>query len=617
MTAGANVASKRTGPGSVIAGKYRLEHPIGSGGMATVWKAVHTTLNRAVAVKFLHLHGKDPEQAKARFFREAKVAAAIRHRAVVDIIDFGTADDGEPYMVMEFIEGQTLGARFADETNPLSVPELVSICARLLSGLSAVHEAGIVHRDLKPDNIVLVRDGEVLHPKLLDFGISRSVGTIEGLRSVLETRENVIVGTPRYLSPEAARGRGDLDHRSDIYGVGVILYEGLTGQPPFDAKLVGDLITLITSSDPTPVSAIRPDLGHGLPEVVAKAMFRDRERRFQSAKEMRTELLAAARETAANIAEVANSGLPVSPSDYPLPEPRDILMAALEAQEPGDESPLDLKSVLATPKLPVEFSGRATVPAKRPQLANVPPGTSVNEESDTDRDALGPFGDGSESPQVAQPVIAHSQKHWRRVSLMAATASVLAASLAVMTGALPSFDDGAEASVTANAPANASRAATDSAGPTNGIHETAVHEKPDLEEGTTEREPSPTPPVNGFGPMIEETHAPATPLEQADTVEADVAPTPDTITITLRGLPRRAKVWVDGEPQVGTEISLPRSDEEHVLEVQAPGLMPWEATHVATENAVFVVQQAKRRTRRLRRVRPAMFRTKVYRDPGF
>ncbi|HEX2676992.1 MAG TPA: serine/threonine-protein kinase, partial [Polyangiales bacterium] len=180
----------------VIAGRYRLESLVGEGGMASVWRAKDLTLARPVAVKLLYARDeRDHDVLIARFLREARIAASVQHRNVIHIVDFGTTDEGQPFMVMELLEGESLGDRLHRERK-LPLAEAVHIASMTLRGLSAVHEAGIIHRDLKPDNIFLKEEGGVVYPKILDFGISRSVEPSSGRRSALTTREGIIVGTP-------------------------------------------------------------------------------------------------------------------------------------------------------------------------------------------------------------------------------------------------------------------------------------------------------------------------------------------------------------------------------------------------------------------------------------
>lgn len=304
--------------GTVVGGRYRLIRQVGEGGMATIWKAEHLTLHSPVAVKFLHTGGRHSNETTQRFMREARAAAHVRHRNVIEITDFGLTDDNLPYMVMEYLHGRSLADLMED--NPTLEPEeAVRIVSLTLRGLAAAHDAGIVHRDLKPENIFLVEDADGVFPKLLDFGVARRLGLASDI-----TQEGALIGTPDYMSPEQARGDRDIDRRTDIYSMGVILYETITGRLPFEAERLGDIIRKITTETPPTVHQLRPDLPEALSDVVAKAMSRDREERYPDARQMRYALIDAA--------EVygfrhTNSAL-ISVSELPPPP---------TADEPGQE----------------------------------------------------------------------------------------------------------------------------------------------------------------------------------------------------------------------------------------------------------------------------------------
>jgi serine/threonine protein kinase len=306
--------------GEIIGGRYRLDRLIGKGGMSSVWGGVHLALDRRVAVKFLHVRNDDDTEALcSQFLREARIAAAVRHRNVVDVLDFGTTDHGVPFMVMEVLEGETLGSRLG-RSPPLAVNELIDIINLTLRGLTAVHDSGIVHRDLKPENIFLQSDASGKYPKIFDFGISRCLD-LSGPRSALTTKEGLLVGTPHYMSPEQVRGMFDIDQRTDIYSMGVILYEALTGRLPFDAQNIADLIIMIIQTTAPPVFELRPEVGREISDVVSRAMHRNREARFANAREMQTSLLRAAERRFGAI------GRPISVM------PRPSRLSAAEARE--------------------------------------------------------------------------------------------------------------------------------------------------------------------------------------------------------------------------------------------------------------------------------------------
>lgn len=289
--------------GRVIGGKYRLRREIGKGAMGSVWAAVHESLGRSVAVKFLRPTGVNPETAAARFVAEARMAAAVKHRFVVDIFDFGITEDGKSYMVLELLEGEELGERMYYGP-PLLVSDAIRFVGKCLSGLEAVHQAGIVHRDLKPENIFIIREAEDIFPTLLDFGISKMSGgelstgvslrppRMGGARPVRLTMPGTVIGTPWYMAPEQLRGLSSIDARADIFAMAVILWEWVTGRVPYDHDNIGDLYMNMVRGGPPDLYSVRPDLGRGLSEVLSKAMATRPGDRFQNAREMRLALMA-------------------------------------------------------------------------------------------------------------------------------------------------------------------------------------------------------------------------------------------------------------------------------------------------------------------------------------
>lgn len=330
--------------GMVVADRYRLDRKIGTGGSATVWAATHLTLNRPIAIKFMEVVGPQRDAIHQRFLREARIAAAVRHRNVIEVIDFGKSAEGLPYMAMELLEGQTLGERM-ESGELIPVHNVVRIMARVLSGLGAAHDAGLVHRDVKPENIFLCEDADGVYPKLLDFGISRALDRTSEIESVLDTIENVIVGTPDYMSPEQTRGLTTIDHRSDLWSAGVMLYELLTGELPFEGVSVGDLLIQIATAEPLAFASLRPDLAGPLDELIMRALSKRPADRFENAREMRTSLLSAVARTAADI-HAADGSARLEADTYETPLAVDLLEAVEDTREPGDSGMVDFSEHL-------------------------------------------------------------------------------------------------------------------------------------------------------------------------------------------------------------------------------------------------------------------------------
>ena len=234
--------------GTVVQGRYRLTEMLGQGGMGVVFKAEHVALGKRVAVKFLRGHlAEDPTVIK-RFQREAWAASEIHHPGIVDVIDFGEDPVHGVFYAMEFVDGPSLTGMIAEQA-PMPFALVAGIGAVLADALDAAHIQGVVHRDLKPDNIIIERvEGRPMQPKILDFGIAAITNSTEGARL---TRTGSMVGTPQYVSPEQAMGL-TVEASSDIYTLGLILYEMLTGSPPFEAGDTLSLLEMHRSAIPLP-----------------------------------------------------------------------------------------------------------------------------------------------------------------------------------------------------------------------------------------------------------------------------------------------------------------------------------------------------------------------------
>ena len=270
--------------GTIIGGKYRLEKQLGEGGMGMVYAATQVGLNRKCAVKLLHESLSKDGQLVARFKREAEVAASIGHPNIVQVTDFGFEGD-RVFLVMDLLKGMPL-ADAIEQQAPLAAERVRFITTQVLSALDAAHERDIVHRDLKPDNIYLTSMSGVADVvKLLDFGIARM--TSEQSQKMTSTGQ--VLGTPAYMSPEQARGQ-KVDRRTDLYSLGVVMYEALSGRMPVDGSNYHELMFNIVGQDPIPLAELRPDLPKGLLDIVAKSMAKGLSQRYQTATEMRREL---------------------------------------------------------------------------------------------------------------------------------------------------------------------------------------------------------------------------------------------------------------------------------------------------------------------------------------
>ena len=274
-------------PGMVIRDKYQILQQIGSGGMATVYQVRHLAFNEILAIKLINSQLADGDQFNKRLRAEAVIARKLRHPNAVHVEDLDRTEDGRPFIVMEYVEGQNLRTVIRRE-GPLPTLRAFRIAAQVVSALAAAHKLGIIHRDIKPDNIHLIRlpDGSDF-VKVLDFGIAKFT---QGLPSSALTGSGLVVGTPQYVSPEQAMGKqaGELDGRSDLYTLGIVLYEMVTGRVPFDSDTPVGLLVHHLHTTPVPPDQLRPDLRipASVSELLMKALQKNPEHRFRNADEM-------------------------------------------------------------------------------------------------------------------------------------------------------------------------------------------------------------------------------------------------------------------------------------------------------------------------------------------
>jgi eukaryotic-like serine/threonine-protein kinase len=288
---------------ATVAGKYELARLIGRGGMGSVWEGRHVSLGTRVAIKFIESAYAKSDEARSRFDREAHAAASIRSKHAIQIFDHGVTDEGQPYIVMELLEGESLAARL-ETAGRLSIADTARILRQIGRALTQAHEVGIVHRDLKPENIFLVRDpespddGEIA--KVLDFGIAKirpgAVSAGLGVTSS-STRTGTVIGTPHFMSPEQARGLRTVDHRTDIWALGAIAYRCVVGRLAFDGETIGDLLVRVCT-DPLPIpSRSMPELAPSFDTWLGRALDRNIDTRFATVRELCDALDAIAHES--------------------------------------------------------------------------------------------------------------------------------------------------------------------------------------------------------------------------------------------------------------------------------------------------------------------------------
>lgn len=311
------MGDRRIGPGDILARKYRVDRVLGSGNMGIVVAATHIDLGQLVAVKHM-LPGKDESpEIRERFLREARAAVRLKSQHVARVLDVGADEQEAPYIVMEYLEGQDLGV-LLKEQGPMAFGQAVEYVLQACEGIGEAHAAGIVHRDLKPANLFLTKDVTGAPcVKVVDFGVSK-LSTDMTL-----TQEGQALGSPLFMSPESMYGAKNVDNRSDIYSLGVLLYQLVAGhkRAPFQAETVPELCRRVLFEQPTPLAEYRPDAPQGFESVILKCIAREKDQRFQNVAQVAAALLpfapARARVYPERIARVVGVDLPVTDGSTP------------------------------------------------------------------------------------------------------------------------------------------------------------------------------------------------------------------------------------------------------------------------------------------------------------
>ena len=261
-------------------GPYQILRKLGAGGMGAVFEGLHELIERKVAIKVLHPEYAQRPEFIARFFNEARAVNRIDHPGIVQVSDYGQLPDHTAYIVMELLTGESLAARIKNRGGPMNLEQSLSFASQIAEALVAAHEKGVIHRDLKPDNVMIVADAQAPggeRTKLLDFGIAKlteEVGTPQPL-----TNSNAVIGTCYYMSPEQCRGAGKVDNRTDVYSLGVMLYEMLSGERPISGEGTGEIISRHITQEPAPLASKAPQIPKSVTTLVHRMLTKDREQR--------------------------------------------------------------------------------------------------------------------------------------------------------------------------------------------------------------------------------------------------------------------------------------------------------------------------------------------------
>ncbi len=400
--------------GDKLASKYRLEELLGSGGMGHVYRAVNEDVGRAVAIKVLRAEHATNAPIVERFMREARAANLVRHPNVVDVLDIGRHEDGSPFIVQELLRGQDLAKYVEKRGGILSLSEIEEYLVPVIDAVAEAHARGVVHRDIKPENVFLAEQGTRRVPKLLDFGISKI-----RMPDIRATEVGVMMGTPAYMAPEQIQGSRDADPRSDVWALGIMLFELLAGRLPFDATDAPQLFVAIATKDVPPLSSLAPDVSPDVSRVVERCLRRNPDDRYPSALELardlrhvlegedleptqtrslRPEALAAAAGTAPML-DIPDLAFPVGrgtvdlvqkkpsapePAPPTVPGPNAIAMGThkTEVGAPPPSSgapsaPLPPPARVSSPELDLQVAPRsASGPAAPPSQPHLPPSSS-------------------------------------------------------------------------------------------------------------------------------------------------------------------------------------------------------------------------------------------------
>jgi serine/threonine-protein kinase len=324
--------------GDLVAGKYRVGRLLGAGGMGMVFAGRHEQLDQPVAIKVVRNGAIANEEGAQRFMREARAAARLKSEHVARVLDVGTLESGSPYMVMELLEGVDLAALLTS-TGPLSVSDAADWVLQACEAIAEAHAAGIVHRDIKPENLFLARTvGGASHIKVLDFGISKSVDSMRAAGGL--TRTQSVLGSPLYMSPEQMRSSRDVDPRTDVWALGVVLFELISGVSPFEADTMPELCLKVVSEPPRSLVELRPDVPAAMVEIVTRCLEKDPKKRFANAAEVAVALEPLVSAGARSLVERARLAMSRASGPHPYATPVSARSGLPDAPTPSTESTL-------------------------------------------------------------------------------------------------------------------------------------------------------------------------------------------------------------------------------------------------------------------------------------
>ncbi|MBV9949826.1 MAG: serine/threonine protein kinase [Myxococcales bacterium] len=357
----------KIGVGTVLCGKYRVTRELGRGGMAAVYEAEHVNIGKRVAVKVLAAELASSTVVIERFFREARAAASVKSPYIVEVYDSGRLEDGRPFIAMELLEGESLYDRMA-RVRLFDGPSTARIIGQVAKGLTKAHAVGIVHRDLKPENIHLCtgEDGDEV-AKILDFGLAKFYAPMKtDEKAARLTREGAVFGTPAYMSPEQVKGQGTVDHRADLWALGCMAFECVTGRPVWntDQGVAMTFAAIAAAQLPTP-SRLRPDLPPSFDAWFAKALERDPAKRFQTAKELADELAKAFGAPPISLVNVTELEV-LERQSLPIPDPDTRSSGVNAATPPAGIIALPSQSPTSDPPPPSSRGNHALSPSDLP-----------------------------------------------------------------------------------------------------------------------------------------------------------------------------------------------------------------------------------------------------------